>query len=275
MSAMVSEPTASGGQPTFMILAGGLGTRLRHLSDIASKPAIMFGGRFNVLRALADRAASVGSSVIVVTDERNLVPVSSVLDRSMATIVIDRGGGTGAAILEGLVQVDGSRVVLCNSDTLVPIDVVASAGRVAAHLPVVSVLAPRSVQNEGCVGVQFTGRRGVVVRWRETAHEARSRGTAAADAWASSTGCYVADSKFLRGELERWRGSGLSWEHDVIPQLVIAGALGAVVDDVRLPVFDFGERRRLGALQADDQLRHRLISAAGLALPAQQLGAIA
>jgi len=109
-----------------ILLAAGLGTRMRPLTDTLPKPLLTLGGRALLDHAL-DRLAASGATEVVVNAhwhadklathlaQRKLPPVT-ILRQEDA--LLDTGGAVVAALGEGLLGQDGTPFFVVNSDSV-------------------------------------------------------------------------------------------------------------------------------------------------------------
>jgi mannose-1-phosphate guanylyltransferase len=151
-----------------MILAAGLGTRLRPLSDELAKPLVPVGDR-PLLARVARRLADAGAERAVVNvyhrpeDFAGAAPWPLPLVFSPERELL----GTAGGIARARAHFGGRDVVVCNGDIEAEVDLAALA-RLLAESGAIAALALRAApQGEGAVGVGEGGR---VVRLRGFRH---------------------------------------------------------------------------------------------------------
>jgi mannose-1-phosphate guanylyltransferase len=160
-----------------MILAAGLGTRFRPLSDLTAKPLAPVGDR-PMLAHILESVRPFGGPTVV-NAHHHATKVRAFLERSAPTVFISEEKellGTAGGLAHARPRFDGEDVLVWSGDILTQIDVVglrtahaAGAGHEGATLAVNPVPA-----GEGNVGVDA---RGVVVRLRrETVRSGETQG---------------------------------------------------------------------------------------------------
>jgi NDP-sugar pyrophosphorylase family protein len=121
--------------PTTLVLAAGLGTRLRPLSDLVAKPAVPVAGEPLIARVLAWLAAAGAGDVIVNLHHRPESITAIVGDGSRFGLRVRYSWenpvlGSGGGIRRAFALVDDDELLVVNGDTLTVID---PAGLIAAH----------------------------------------------------------------------------------------------------------------------------------------------
>lgn len=205
-----------------MVLAAGLGTRLRPLSDALPKPLVPVGDRPALLHVLERLAA--GGVTRAVMNTFHLPDAFARLDGLPLSLQVVREAtllGTAGGVANAAEQLGAGDVLVWNADILADLDVRAllaahGDGGAAATLAV----APRAA-GEGTVGVDA---RGAVVRLRGERFGAEVSGGdfvgvhvlgAALRAGLPATGCLVGDVylPLLRaGRALRAHCTGVPWD---------------------------------------------------------------
>ncbi len=112
--------------PCAILLAAGLGSRMRPLTDTIPKPLLTLGGRALLDHAL-DRLAASGATAVVVNAHWHADKLAAHLTQRKAppaTILrhedalLDTGGAVVAALGEGLLGQDGTPFFVVNSDSV-------------------------------------------------------------------------------------------------------------------------------------------------------------
>lgn len=138
---------------TAMVLAAGLGTRMRHLTEARPKPLVPVGGRAlidHVLDKLA--AAGVETAVVNVHHFADLIESHVRARRAPAVVISDERSellGTGGGVVKALPQFGNAPFYHLNSDTLWIDGVKPNLGRLAAafdpaRMDALLLLAPTS-----------------------------------------------------------------------------------------------------------------------------------
>ena len=198
------------------ILAGGLSTRLRPLTNTIPKPMILVGGK-PFLQAQMEHFASLGFSRFTLAVSylweqiRDYFGDGSAFGWEIAYSVEPQPLGTGGAVLWAQ-SFWGERALVANGDTYLPED---WRNLVAAHeqsrLPVTMAM----VRQEDCSRFgSLEVRENVVIAMRE-------KNPQPGPGWINA-GVYVIDAEVLSG---RRRGETFSLEKDIFPGL--AGRMGA------------------------------------------------
>lgn len=144
-----------------MILAAGLGTRLRPLTDRLAKPLVPIGDR-PAIAHVVDRLRAVGVSRIVVNTHHHAAQLRAFVDPqpdlslSEEPDLLGTAGGVGRA---GSLLGDGD-VLVWNADILADVDVEAL---VAAHASAATLVVQPLPAGQGSVGLDASGR---IVRLR-------------------------------------------------------------------------------------------------------------
>jgi MurNAc alpha-1-phosphate uridylyltransferase len=97
-----------------ILLAAGLGSRMRPLTDSTPKPLLTLGGRALLDHAL-DRLAASGANDVVVNATRPPPPNTTV---RFENTLLDTGGAVLAALAEGLLGTDDTPFFVVNSDSV-------------------------------------------------------------------------------------------------------------------------------------------------------------
>ncbi len=147
-----------------ILLAAGLGTRMRPLTDTTPKPLLHLGSR-TLLDYALDRLAEAGTTRVVVNAHWHADQVRAhlaarpgappTLLRHEASL-LDTGGAVAAALADGLLGTDGAPFYVINSDSVWLDGPVPALARVAgALLPGVdaAVLVHRTFQIQADVGL--------------------------------------------------------------------------------------------------------------------------
>jgi NDP-sugar pyrophosphorylase family protein len=242
-----------------VVLAGGEGTRVRELLGNKPKASIAVSGGSSLLALIIDEAATRQLPICVVVDERWRQAVMQSLGNRAhyPTWAVDAGRGTGVALLAGLRELSTTYAIVCNADTVVPAEIFQLATLSSQDLPVTQLLTRRSMQNEGLIGVRRHPAGAVVDHWGETDLSFPGEGL---ERW-SSSGVYLVDRSYF---ISRFNADYLSLERDVLPELVRAGAVGALLAESPLPTYDFGTPERLRRLSEEGSLRRSLLHAMGI-----------
>jgi NDP-sugar pyrophosphorylase family protein len=121
--------------PTTLVLAAGLGTRLRPLSDLVAKPAVPVAGSSLIARVLGWLSAAGARDVILNLHHRPDTVTAIVGDGSRFGLRVRYSWehpvlGSGGGIRRAFSLVDDDELLVVNGDTLTEIDL---EGVVAAH----------------------------------------------------------------------------------------------------------------------------------------------
>jgi NDP-sugar pyrophosphorylase family protein len=121
--------------PTTLVLAAGLGTRLRPLSDLVAKPAVPVAGPSLIARVLGWLATAGAQDVILNLHHRPDTVTAVVGDGSQLGLRIrysweDPVLGSGGGIRRAFSLVDDDELLVVNGDTLTEFDL---GGVIAAH----------------------------------------------------------------------------------------------------------------------------------------------
>jgi mannose-1-phosphate guanylyltransferase len=145
-----------------MVLAAGLGTRLRPLTDACAKPLVPVGDR-PALDHVLDRLRAAGVTRLVVNAHhhaRQLVAHANTMRDLAVSVEDDLLGTAGGIERAGPVLGEGDAIVW-NGDILAEVDV---RDLVAAHRDLATLVVERMERGAGSVGVDGAGR---IVRLRQ------------------------------------------------------------------------------------------------------------
>lgn len=200
-----------------MILAAGLGTRLRPLTDALPKPLVWIGNLPAISHVLSSIDVAAPSATVInsfynasrlsefVRDSGREVAISE------ETTLLGTAGGVARAFARNLFPA-GSDLVIWNGDILSDLDVRALARVHGAESPLATLAVRARPKGEGSVGIDAEGR---IVRLRTTSVSAEERGgdflgiSVISEACLSllpGEGCLVGDAwipALLRGETVR------------------------------------------------------------------------
>jgi mannose-1-phosphate guanylyltransferase len=210
-----------------MVLAAGLGTRLRPLTDGCAKCLVPVGDR-PMLAHVLDRLAAAGTTRVVVNAHHRADDVRAFVRDRAGVAVSDEGDllGTAGGVAHARAALGAGPVLVWNADVLLHVDVAGLARAHAAGAAATLVLRPRA-DDRGNIGLDASGR---VVRMRRerVAAEARS---------ADFLGVHVIGQELRDAAPER----GCLVGDVYIPAL----RRGAWIDGVAYdgPVFDVGDLR--------------------------------
>lgn len=217
-----------------MVLAAGLGNRLRPLTDLCAKPLVPVGDR-PALEHVLDRLRGAGIQRLVVNAHHRAEDVRAFARRQQGDVhVSDEPSllGTAGGVARAADLLGGGNVVVWNGDILAEIDVRAlvhahAAGAAAGAVAATLVVQPRA-PGQGSVGLDRDGRV-VRLRGRRIAEEASG---------GEFLGIHVLGSA-LRAQLP---DRGCLVGDGYIPALEGGVLLRAYVHDA--PFFDIGTIRR-------------------------------
>lgn len=237
-----------------VVLAGGLGTRMRPLTASTPKPLLPVGGKPVVVHQLRMLAEIGVREVVVATSYRAadfavLDPVAEDLGLQLRCSVEEEPLGTGGALgaaLGALLPGDPEApVVVLNGDLLTGHDLAAQLA-VLARSPreVEVVLHVREVADARAYGSVVVGGEGVVTAFVEKSDAPPSR--------LVNAGTYVVRRRLGR-DLGASGDAPLSLERDVLPGLVARRTVRAHVEDAYF--VDVGSPAALVAASADAVLR--------------------
>lgn len=250
-----------------VILAGGRAQRLSSAGCDVYKPALPLPDGSTLLYRLASAASRRGWQTVIATDSRN----RDAVDRELAgladlvDVVEDRTPGTGSALISAALHSSGTRLLLCNSDTLLPANPFRWAESVSERAPVTALLLPKSVQNQGQVGtIGDVGAESPVALWAESTQTQQMASGECPRSFFSSSGVYSIDRSWVLSVAHEMAGEYLSLEQHVLPLAVRHSSLSAVPVSSALPVYDFGTPGRFRQLHRNAHLYWRLLSASGL-----------
>lgn len=251
-----------------VLLAGGRAERMQEPQSPfpVYKPTLKIGDHssYSVLQALARTALRRGHPVCIVTDARNEAAVRFELAeiapaRDSLVVAVDGGDGTATAVAVGARTLSTDYVLTFNTDTLVPVDVMARASRLAPFAHVTAFLTRRSSQNESLIGVRLTSfEEGWVDHWGEALQASAIAPSSMTHC--SATGVYLMHRTFATTLDDH----ATSLEQECIPAAVLAGMVAGVVMYAPLPTYDFGTTERYHALLGDTALQRGLMQASGL-----------
>lgn len=153
-----------------MILAAGLGTRLRPLTDHRAKALVPVGDR-PALAHVVDRLRAAGVARVVVNahhhlDQLRAFALARGLELSEETDLL----GTAGGIEHAAGRLGEGDVLLWNADILADVDV---AALLAAHHAEATLVVQPLERGQGSVGLDASGR---VVRLRQVSFAAEERG---------------------------------------------------------------------------------------------------
>lgn len=241
-----------------LILAGGRATRMQSFLNGRPKALLAIPPWRPVLLDLVSRARRLSMEVCVAVDERTYFDIDSYLTyhHQIVDYSIDDGLGTSSAITAAIERMRAPVILVCNADTIIPIDILQLSQEVRQYWPFLQVLAPYSTQNAGLIGVQGDRVGGRVAHWGEHVGSPPPQKLAVA----SSSGAYIINRKYWLNNIDR---SAKSLERDIMPIVVSAASVGAFVINTNLPVFDYGTTERFRLLEENPFLLHRLFRAFG------------
>jgi D-glycero-alpha-D-manno-heptose 1-phosphate guanylyltransferase len=201
-----------------IILAGGLGTRIRQVVPDVPKPLAPVGGRpfLDILLAYLDRYASVGRVILAVCHQADRI-VAAYGGRTgyrfaLSFSVEERPLGTGGAVRKALEFATTRSILVMNGDTFVEVDVDELGGFHLRHGMAATVVACR-VEDAGRYGIVRVDGEGRVTSFEEKRPDAGA-GTV-------NAGVYVLDRRLFdavpadrvvsleRDLLPEWIGKGI------------------------------------------------------------------
>lgn len=141
-----------------MILAAGLGTRLRPLTLELPKPLVWVGDRPAIAHVAARLAAAGIEDIVINTHHRADAFSEAMLARVPGRLSIVTEAeilGTGGGVANAAALLGGGDVVVWNGDILAPLDV---AALVAAHRGSATLAVTPRPRGEGTVGIGEGGR---------------------------------------------------------------------------------------------------------------------
>jgi mannose-1-phosphate guanylyltransferase len=148
-----------------MLLAAGLGTRLRPLTDLCAKPLVPVGDR-PVLAHILERLREGGVDRIVVNAHHRADDVRAFVRGDGGKIGVSEERdllGTAGGVARAASMLGGGDIVVWNADILAGIDVRALVQAHGANPAEATLVVRRRARGEGNVGVDGTGR---IVRLR-------------------------------------------------------------------------------------------------------------
>ena len=200
-----------------LVLAGGLGTRMRAISgDAVSKVLLPVGGMpvlEHVLRLLAREGFR--NVVLCVGYAR-----ASVMDTcgnggswglKIAYSVEQSPLGTGGAVLNALPMVRSADILIVNGDTLIERGLATMASEHRAHHAGIT-LGVAQVEDRSRYGALMLDAAGRVVAFEGKGHDGPGQ---------IYSGCCVVTVANLAVLRDRWQGAAVSLERDIIPQMIL------------------------------------------------------
>lgn len=211
--------------PTVVLLAGGLGTRLRGVVEDVPKPMAPVGGR-PFLQYLVEHWIHRGASRIVLSIGHQAHVVRDHFRRWPGPCVIDfveesEPLGTGGALREALAVTfeDGPILLIANGDTWFPIDpnsLLADAARLGTQVTIAAKFVTHS-DRYGAVEVDGHGR-------------VTGFGSPSSSACIINAGCYAVHQHWLAMVLENLPRR-CSFEREVLEPAARQGHVGISVSD--------------------------------------------
>jgi NDP-sugar pyrophosphorylase family protein len=241
-----------------LILAGGSATRMQPVLKGQPKALLAIRPWRSVLLDLVSRARRLSMEVCVAADSGTYSEISSYLacHGEIVDYSIDGRLGTAAAITAAVERMRSPIILLCNADTIIPIDILQFSQEFRQHRPILQLLAPHSIQNSGLIGVENDRLVNRVAHWGEHMSSPPPRKLVPG----SSSGAYMIDKKFWLNNVDRY---ARSLEREVMPALVPTGGVEAFVIKTALPVFDYGTVKRFRLLEESPLLLDQLFQAFG------------
>lgn len=160
-----------------MVLAAGLGTRLRPLTDELPKPLCPVGGRAPV-SVVVDRLAAAGAAKVVVNVHHLAAAWDGWATRQALPVTVEREPGqaplgTAGGIANARAELGAAEVVIWNGDVIAAIDVAALVAAHRAQRAFATLAVRPRPRGEGAVGQTEGGR---VVRLRTARAAAEDAG---------------------------------------------------------------------------------------------------
>jgi NDP-sugar pyrophosphorylase family protein len=241
-----------------LILAGGRATRMQPSLNGRPKALLTIPPWRSVLLDLVSRARRLSMEVCVAVDAGTYADIASYLTyhNQKVDYSVDGGFGTAAAITAAVEGMRAPFILVCNADTIIPVDILQLSLNIRQYRPFLQMLAPNSTQNSGLIGVADDRLGGRVAHWGEHIAIPPSRRLVAA----SSSGAYIINRKYWLNDVDL---CAKSLERDIMPVVVSTGSVGAFVVNSSLPVFDYGTIKRFRLLEANPGLLQRLFGAFG------------
>jgi D-sedoheptulose 7-phosphate isomerase len=242
--------------PQLVILAGGLGTRLRGVVDDRPKPMALVHGRPFLERLLtAFRAQGFDRALICAGYKAEMIQAhfgdGAAFGMALSYSIEPEGAllGTAGALRHAAASLEPV-FLLVNGDTYLDADLAAFATRHAAGLCVTVGLI--RVPDAGRYGAVELGPEGAITRFAEKSSAAEGL---------INAGIYVIDRAVLDAFPER---SPLSLERDVFPALAGQGRLRGVILDGTM--VDIGTPDSYAAFQFSDMIAEQLKESADVKL---------
>lgn len=241
-----------------LILAGGRATRMQSVLNGRPKALLTVPPWRSVLLDLVSRARRLPMEVCVAVDDRTYSEIASYLTYhyESADYSIDLGLGTASAITMAIERMRAPFILVCNADTIIPGDVLGLSQEIRQSRPFLQLLTPFSTQNSGLIGVEEDLLGGHVAHWGEHIVSPPPQKLMAA----SSSGAYIINRRYWLNNVDL---SAKSLEHEVMPTVVPATSVDALIITTNLPVFDYGSIERFRLLEENPSLLHRLFNAFG------------
>ena len=153
-----------------LILAGGRATRMQSSLKGQPKALLTIPPWRSVLLDLVSRARRLSMEVCVAVDSGTYPAIASYLTyhHEKVDYSVDGGFGTATAITAAIERMSAPFILVCNADTIIPVNILQFSQEFRQYRPFVPVLAPNSTQNAGLIGVeddQFGGR---VAHWGDS-----------------------------------------------------------------------------------------------------------
>jgi mannose-1-phosphate guanylyltransferase len=144
-----------------MVLAAGLGTRLRPLTDLVAKPLVPVGDRPAIAHVL-DRLRAGGAARLVVNAHHHAAQVRAFASSQPDLAVSEEREllGTAGGVAQAAPLLGEGDVLLWNADILADVDV---GALMAAHASAATLVVQRLPAGQGTVGLDPAGR---IVRLR-------------------------------------------------------------------------------------------------------------
>jgi NDP-sugar pyrophosphorylase family protein len=241
-----------------LILAGGGATRMQPSLNGRPKALLTIPPWSSVLLDLIIRAEALSMEVCVAVDGRNYYDIESYLTyhHQRVDYSVDDGFGTAAAITNAIQRMRAPFVLVCNADTIVPVDILQLAQEYRQYWPFLQVLTPNSTQNAGLIGVEDDRFGGRIAHWGEHIASPPARRLVAA----SSSGAYIINRNYWLNDIDL---NANSLERDIMPVIVSTSSVEALIIKTDLPVYDYGTIKRFRLLEANPDLLERLFNAFG------------
>jgi D-glycero-alpha-D-manno-heptose 1-phosphate guanylyltransferase len=158
-----------------IVLAGGLGTRLRSVSGDVPKPLVSVAGR-PFLEYVLDTLQGAGVRTVIMAVSHRWEAISAHFgaaygDMSLAYSIEEQPLGTGGAILKCFREHHLERALVLNGDTLFRIDIAALVRAHRQRRPLVT-MALRRVADASRYGIVSCNRKGRVEAFREKSGDA-------------------------------------------------------------------------------------------------------